>query len=130
MKISTLLSSLVFTCTAAFSLSSFAQATKDVGATMEGAPGMKPSISADHRISRLDKNKDGQISKDEANSNPKMLKRFDVIDGNKDGQLTRDELKAFKEKRKEERGMKGKHLQGSKPAGAGAPAAANPPAAK
>jgi EF hand len=80
-----------------------AQATKGIGSSIEGGPGMKPTASADQRINRLDKNKDGQISREEAGGHPKLLKGFDRIDVNKDGQLSRDELKAFHDKRKANR---------------------------
>jgi Ca2+-binding EF-hand superfamily protein len=44
---------------------------------------------------QLDTNKDKQISREEAKSNPMLSKNFDAIDTNKDGQLSRDEMKAF-----------------------------------
>jgi hypothetical protein len=103
MTTSTLLSRLLLTAALAVASSSFAQATKGVGSSIEGGPGMKPTASPDQRINRLDKNKDGQISREEASGHPKLLKGFDRIDVNKDGQLSRDELKAFHEKRKEKR---------------------------
>jgi EF hand len=88
---------------AIFSSAVLAQATKGVGATMEGAPGMRPTASPDQRINRLDKNKDGQINREEASGFPKLSKAFDRIDVDKNGQLSREELKAFHEKRKANR---------------------------
>jgi hypothetical protein len=82
---------------------SFAQATKGIGANMEGAPGSSLSVSADKRINRLDANKDGQISRDEANSHTKLAKNFNRIDTNQDGQITPEELRGFKEKSKAQR---------------------------
>jgi EF hand len=88
---------------AIFSSAVLAQATKGVGATMEGAPGMRPTASPDQRINRLDKNKDGQISRAEASGYPKLAKAFNRIDVNKDEQLSREELMAFKDKVKKQR---------------------------
>jgi EF hand len=86
-----------------FSTAALAQSSKGVGATMEGAPGMRPTASADARINRLDKNKDGQISRSEASGYPKLAKAFNRIDVNKDEQLSREELMAFKDKVKKQR---------------------------
>ena len=94
-KISALFSGLLVAASLLTAGTSFAQATKGVGSSIEGGPGMKPTASPDQRINRLDKNKDGQISREEASGHPKLLKGFDRIDVNKDGQLSRDELKAF-----------------------------------
>lgn len=103
MTTSTLLSGLLLTTTLAMASSSFAQATKGMGSSIEGGPGMRPTASADPRINRLDKNKDGQISRDEANGHPKLAKAFNRLDANEDGQLSRDELRAFHEKRQAKR---------------------------
>jgi EF hand len=116
MTTSTLLSRLFLAAALVAASSSFAQATKGVGSSIEGGPGMKPTASPDQRINRLDKNKDGQISRDEASGHPKLLKGFDRIDVDKNGQLSRDELKAFHEKRKEHREAKGKAVKEPKAA--------------
>jgi EF hand len=89
-----------------FVTSVFAQATKGIGATMEGAPGMRPTASMDARINRLDKNKDGQISRSEASGYPKLSKAFNRLDVNKDEQLSREELMAFKDKAKAKKAAK------------------------
>jgi hypothetical protein len=107
---SQLLQRLLFLGALAVASSSFAQATKGIGVNMEGAPGSSPSVSADKRINRLDTNKDGQISRDEANGHPKLIKGFNRIDINKDGQLTRDEFRAFKEKSRDQREGKDRGL--------------------
>lgn len=53
---------------------------------------------------RMDVNKDGKITKDEAR---KMSEeRFGKLDANKDGVITQDEAKAAHEKRREERAKK------------------------
>jgi len=46
------------------------------------------------KLKAMDKNGDGQISRDEASAHPKLAKHFDQIDTNKDGQLSADELRA------------------------------------
>jgi EF hand len=119
---SSLLSRLLLAAALVAASSSFAQATKGVGSSIEGGPGMRPTASPDQRINRLDKNKDGQISREEAGGHPKLLKGFDRIDVNKDGQLSRDELKAFHEKRQANRAAHGKPMKEPK-ANATAPAA-------
>ena len=43
----------------------------------------------------VDTNKDGNISKDEAASNPGLSQVFGQADGNADGSLTKEEYKAF-----------------------------------
>jgi EF hand len=136
MTTSTLLSRLLLAAALAVAVasSSFAQTTKGIGSSIEGGPGMKPTASPDQRINRLDKNKDGQISRDEASSHPKLLKGFDRIDVNKDGQLSRDELKAFHEKRQANRAAHGKPVKEPKapktPKAAKGDAPSTAPAAK
>ncbi|MGH6611289.1 MAG: hypothetical protein ACRECQ_13655 [Burkholderiaceae bacterium] len=44
------------------------------------------------RVAKLDTNGDGQISREEAATAPRLAQRFDRIDANKDGQITRDEF--------------------------------------
>ena len=45
-------------------------------------------------LMKLDTDKDGRISKAEAQAAPRLAERFDAIDTNHDGFLTPDELKA------------------------------------
>lgn len=45
---------------------------------------------------QLDTNHDGVLTRDEAATNPKMAKRFDVADTDRDGRVTAEEAKAFK----------------------------------
>lgn len=64
----------------------------------------------DHRgrggkLARLDTDKDGFLSLDEAKAHPRLAERFAEIDTDKDGKLTRDELHAGKGKH----GKRGDH---------------------
>ncbi len=53
-------------------------------------------------FARVDTNKDGKISRSEAEANaPRLAVLFDAIDTNKDGQLTQEELDAFHKKMRE-----------------------------
>jgi Ca2+-binding EF-hand superfamily protein len=45
-------------------------------------------------FARLDANKDGVVSREEAKSAPRLASNFDTLDSNKDGQLSRDELRS------------------------------------
>ena len=44
----------------------------------------------------MDANGDGQISRDEAKTAPRLSQNFDAIDANKDGSLSRDEMHAWR----------------------------------
>ena len=44
-------------------------------------------------MAKLDVNKDGRISREEAKADPRLAERFDQLDANKDGFLGQDELK-------------------------------------
>lgn len=57
-----------------------------------------------HRIKRMDANKDGQISNEEAKG--RLAENFDEIDSDADGQLTKEELQAFGKARMLERAEK------------------------
>ena len=76
------------------------------GANMVGAPGANPRASLNERISQLDLNHDGMISKTEAATYPKLLKGYKKLDKNKDGQLSSDELAAFEDKTKAKKAAK------------------------
>jgi Ca2+-binding EF-hand superfamily protein len=56
--------------------------------------------SFDEHFTRLDKNGDGVISRDEAVVNEKLSKHFDAIDGDKDGMLTKEELQGRQRERR------------------------------
>lgn len=58
----------------------------------------------DEIVARLDQNKDGELSRAECESAPKLAKRFDEIDGDKNGRLSRQELHAFQSERQGRRG--------------------------
>lgn len=56
------------------------------------------------RWSRADTNKDGQLSREEAQQGmPKLAQHFDKLDANGDGQLTPEELRAAHQARKRDR---------------------------
>ncbi len=69
-----------------------------------------------------DTNGDGMISKQEAQSMPRLSSNFDAIDSNKDGELSQEELKAFGQSRAQ--GMKGNMPMRNQTAAAPASAAA------
>ena len=62
------------------------------GPPPEGAHRGPPK--AEDVIARLDTDKDGAISKDEAAANPRLAEHFDTIDADHDGKLTAAELTA------------------------------------
>ena len=56
------------------------------------------------KLRQADTNRDGAISRDEANKSlPHLAKNFDKIDENHDGLITREELQHFREKRMQHR---------------------------
>jgi hypothetical protein len=48
---------------------------------------------ADHRFAELDRNRDGYLSRDEANDAVELNTRFSELDANNDGKLSRDEYR-------------------------------------
>lgn len=52
-------------------------------------------------MSHLDKDRDGLISRDEAQAAPRLAKHFDKIDTNKDGLLSKNELAAARTRMKD-----------------------------
>jgi hypothetical protein len=63
-----------------------------LGASVAGAADSTGGERRGDRIAKLDVNKDGQISREEAAAAPRLAQRFDQLDANKDGQLTREEF--------------------------------------
>lgn len=61
------------------------------GSLVNTAEAQRRGNRADKIIAKLDTNKDGKISKDEAKDS-RLAKRFDKIDKNSDGFITKDEL--------------------------------------
>jgi Ca2+-binding EF-hand superfamily protein len=57
----------------------------------------------DKHFATMDKNGDGQISREEAAAFPRLSKHFDKIDTNRDGNLSKDELKAAAQKGRDHR---------------------------
>jgi hypothetical protein len=76
-----------------------AAAAPDTAASNASAPSAPTSATKPghlmERIQALDTNRDQRISREEANTNPRMAKHFDAADANKDGYLTREEMLAF-----------------------------------
>lgn len=70
-----------------------AQATQDQSATASSATAAATPKST--RWSDLDANKDGSLSKSEADAVPSLGAVFDQADANADGALTGDEYKAY-----------------------------------
>jgi len=54
-----------------------------------------PAMMVDQILERLDRNKDGKISKEEAANVPRIKDSFERIDQNKDGHLDPSELRAM-----------------------------------
>jgi hypothetical protein len=63
-----------------------------VGAPVAGAADAARGEKRGERIAKLDLNKDGQISREEAAAAPRLAQRFDQLDADRDGQLTREEF--------------------------------------
>jgi hypothetical protein len=56
------------------------------------------------RLKQADKNGDSAISREEAGqSMPHLSRHFEEVDANRDGRATKDEVKAFREKRMQQR---------------------------
>jgi Ca2+-binding EF-hand superfamily protein len=60
------------------------------------APSSDRAAKMQEHFSKLDKNGDGAISRDEAAGNKRLAKEFDEIDANKDGKLTQEEMQAHR----------------------------------
>jgi Ca2+-binding EF-hand superfamily protein len=57
-------------------------------------PAAQPSLQgADQRFAQLDRNRDGYLSRDEANDAVELNTRFSELDANNDGKLSRDEYR-------------------------------------
>jgi Ca2+-binding EF-hand superfamily protein len=57
----------------------------------------------DKHFAAMDKNGDGQISREEAAAFPRLSRHFDKIDTNRDGNLSKDELKVAAQKGRDHR---------------------------
>jgi EF hand len=60
----------------------------------------KEHHNAADMFKKIDVNKDGFISRDEAKGHKDLEKHFDEMDTNKDGQISPEELKAYHQKHK------------------------------
>lgn len=61
---------------------------RPLGRTAHGA-----TQAADERFAELDRNRDGYLSRDEANDAVELNTRFSELDANNDGKLSRDEYR-------------------------------------
>lgn len=59
------------------------------------APGSASTGTAGAEYTKLDKDKDGTVSKKEASSNKELTKQWDTLDVNKDGKLDEAEFAQF-----------------------------------
>jgi Ca2+-binding EF-hand superfamily protein len=64
----------------------------------KGGGKRSPAELADRVMKRLDTNKDGRISRDEAKAGPRIEKHFDRIDADRDGFVAKAELVSALEK--------------------------------
>jgi hypothetical protein len=63
---------------------------------------------ADKWWTKVDTNKDGMVSRDEANANaPRLARDFDKVDADGNGQVTRQELEAAGKQKRAERAQSG-----------------------
>lgn len=53
-----------------------------------------PENRIDQIFTRLDKDRDGRISREEAEGHPRFKERFDKVDSDRDGFITKQELRA------------------------------------
>lgn len=97
MRIDSLKTSLIVSSLLALSATAFAQtpppAPKHDDKGMHGK-GMHSKEHGRHGPRKLDTNKDGKISREEAAQHPHLAQNFDQLDTNKDGALSKDELRA------------------------------------
>lgn len=59
-------------------------------------------------FAKLDADKDGRVSREEANAAPRFAQHFDAIDANHDGFVTPDEMKAAHAKHRAQAGVEPK----------------------
>jgi len=69
-------------------------AAADNAAAATSSPGMSKPIDGNPQINRLDKDKDGTISRKEAKSDKELSKKWATLDANSDGELDAMELAA------------------------------------
>lgn len=74
---------------------SFAQMEKEKAPQPAAAPApASPDKAGSSAITRLDTNRDGFVSRDEAKASPDVSARFKQLDRNNDGKLSAEELAA------------------------------------
>lgn len=73
------------------------------GVSAQSAPAPADSTSGKHqRAAKLDKDGDGAISREEANSKKRLAANFDALDVNKDGKVSKEELQAGRKRTHDE----------------------------
>ena len=81
-----------------------------------GSAGTPPAGHRHPPVWTLDANHDGMLSRDELQSRPGLLKRFDEIDANHDGYIDRNEWRAWHQAMKAQRSQRVRQEQESAPA--------------
>lgn len=64
--------------------------------------GAQPCVDKKQHFQKLDLDKNGAISREEAKAHPRMEKDFDAMDANKDGQVTETESRDYAKTRMEQ----------------------------
>lgn len=82
-------------------LTASAVLVSSVSVAVQAAPDSM-AVQGKH-FAKMDKNGDGQISREEAAAFPHLSKRFDKIDTNRDGNLSKDEMKAAAQQMRDHR---------------------------
>jgi len=67
----------------------------DTGSSQRAAPSAAGAGQRSGNFDRLDRNRDGYISRDEAKDAPELQTRFSELDTNNDGKLSREEYDAL-----------------------------------
>jgi hypothetical protein len=78
-----------------------ATGAKSPAPAASGVPSTTPAKKSGKpaAFDRLDLNRDGKLTRDEAKDSKRISARFDAIDANRDGVLSRDEVRAMAPKR-------------------------------
>lgn len=92
MKIKTTLKTTLAALTLAGGAALALPAAADNAGAATSSPGMSKPIDGNPQIQKLDKDKDGTISRKEAKSDKELSKNWDTLDANSDGKLDAMEL--------------------------------------
>lgn len=74
----------------------FAQSASTAASAPSPDRAAKMQQRFDRHFTKLDKNGDGVISREEASSSKWLARQFDDIDANKDGNLSKEEMQAYR----------------------------------